>query len=149
MYNRKILLTTSPPAAYSAVSRVLCVAANISNARIVQPLLAKLAPVHVLNAPETSCGDGRGLCALGHVHGLRGCGRHACEWPEELREKGHREVKEEREKNVCEELQVGDLRLGNDLDATMTEWDCFYGSDISPHEGSMMPSLSDKSRGAG
>jgi hypothetical protein len=143
--------TSCPPAAYGAITWVLCIAANVSNARIVQPLLAKFAPVHMLNAPEASSGDGRGLCALGHVHRLSGSGRHACEWAEELGEKGHREVEEERQECV-EELQFGDSRLGNDLGATMTELDVFMGLTDSPHdrdEGSMMPSLSDKSRGAG
>jgi hypothetical protein len=105
----------------------------------------------VLDAPEASSCDSRGLCALGQIHRLSGCGRHACEWAEELCEKGHREVEEERQECV-EELQFGDSQLGNDLGATMTELDVFMGLTDSPHdrdEGSMMPSLSDKSCGAG
>jgi hypothetical protein len=101
-----MVLTTSPPAAYSAVSRVIRVAANVSHARIVQPLLAKLAPVHVLDAPEAACRDGRRLCAFGHVHRLGGGGGHGCERAEELCEKGHGEVEEEGEEQVVE-LQAG------------------------------------------
>lgn len=114
------ILTPCPATAYSAVSRILNVAADVSHTCIVQPLLAKFAPVHVLNAPEASSCDCRGLCALWHVHRLGGCGGHACEWAEELGEKGHREVKEERQEYV-EELQFGDSRLSNELSATMTE----------------------------
>lgn len=117
---REMLLTASPPATYSAVPRVLCVAANVSHARIIQSLLAKLAPVHVLDAPEASRSDSRGLCALRHVHRLCGCGGHACKWAEKLCEKGHREVEKKWDKYV-EELQFGDSRLGCDLGAIMTE----------------------------
>jgi|SRR5690242_8898852 len=123
----EMLLTAGPPATYSAVPWVLCIAADVSHARIIQSLLAKLAPVHVLNAPEASCSDGRGLCALRHVHRLCGCGGHACKWAEKLCEKGHREVEKKWDKYV-EELQFGDSRLGNDLGAITTEWDCFYGA---------------------
>lgn len=144
-----MLLTPCSPTAYSAVSWVLCVATNISHTRIIQSLFAKLAPVHVLDAPETSGSDSRGLCALGHVHRLCGCGRHACEWAEELCEKGHGEVKQERYEDICEKLQIGDSRLDVDSSATMTEWAFFMGLTVSPHQGSMMPSIPDKSRGAG
>lgn len=92
-----VLLTSCPPAAHSAISRVVCVATNVADARIIQPLLAKLASIHVLDAPEAPCGDGRSLGALGHVHRLCGSGGHACEWAEELCEKGHREVEEKGE----------------------------------------------------
>lgn len=97
LHSSALELTACSPTAHCAVPRVLRVAANIPNARIIQALLAKLAPVHVLHAPETPCGNSRRLCALGQVHRWCGRGRHAgCEWPEELGEKGHREVQEER-----------------------------------------------------
>ena len=101
-----MVLTACPSTAHSAVSRVIRITTNISHARIVQSLLAKLAPVHVLNTPKASSGDGGGLCAFGHVHRLGGGGGHGCKRAEELCKKGHGEVEEKGEEQVVE-LQIG------------------------------------------
>lgn len=62
------ILTSSPPAAHSPITRVLRVTANVSYSRIQQSLLAKVLAVHVLNAPEAACGNREFLRALWHSH---------------------------------------------------------------------------------
>jgi hypothetical protein len=61
----------------------------------------------VLDAPETSCGNGRGLRTRGYVHGLCGRIRHTAEGAEEFGQKGHGKVGEEDEEEDCKELQIG------------------------------------------
>jgi hypothetical protein len=95
------LLTACPPTADGAVPRVLNVAANVPDARIQQPLLGKLAPEHVLDAPEAASGDRGRLRAGGNVDGLGGGGAHA-EGAQEAGQKGHRGVEEEEESDTGE-----------------------------------------------
>lgn len=149
-----MVLTACPSTAHSAVSRVIRITTNISHARIVQSLLAKLAPVHVLNTPKASRRDGGGLCAFGHVHRLGGGGGHGCKRAEELCEKGHKEVEEKGEEQVVE-LQIGRGswrgRYLLDLGAIVLMGTVFMGRVVERRDprGSMMPSFSDKSRGGG
>jgi hypothetical protein len=105
-YGKKIR-TTSPSAAYSPVPRVLCVTTDISDSRIVQALSLVFLSVHVLDAPETSCGDSGGLRTRGHVHGLRGRIRHTAEWAKEFSQKGHGKVRRDDQNEEREELQIG------------------------------------------
>lgn len=95
------LLTSSAPTAHRAITRVLIVASNVPHARIVQTRLAKLPPVHVLDAPEAARGYGRSVRAGRHVHW---CGRAVghcgcCEWAEKLGQEGHGEVREDEEED--------------------------------------------------
>jgi len=98
---------TSASTAHGSVPWVLAITANVSNARVVQALALVLPPVHVLDAPETSCGNGRGLRTRGYVHGLCGRIRHTAERAEEFSQKGHGKVGEEDEEEDCKELQIG------------------------------------------
>jgi hypothetical protein len=77
-------LTTRSSTAHSAVAWIIAVAANVSHARIVQPLVLELPSVHVLDAPEASCGDGGGLRARRHGHGCGGAVGHCGEGAEEF-----------------------------------------------------------------
>lgn len=95
------VLTACPPTADGAVARILHVAANVSDARIQQPLLGKLAPKHVLDAPEAASGDCGRLRAGGDVHGLGGGGAHA-EGAQEAGQKGHGSVEEGEEEQECD-----------------------------------------------
>lgn len=52
--------TTSVPPAHGAVARVVQVAARVAHARVVEPLVAEVLAVHVLDAPEAT----RGQCRL-------------------------------------------------------------------------------------
>ena len=105
-----MLLTSRPPTAHGAITRILTVPANIPDTRIVQALVLKRAPIQVLDAPETACGDGGGLRARGHVDGGGGrVGHGGCgEGAEELGQEGHGEVGEEGEEERGEDLQLGD-----------------------------------------
>ena len=61
----------------------------------------------MLDAPETACCDGAGLCARRHVHGCGGAVGHAAEGAEKFGQEGHGQVGEEYEEEECEELQIG------------------------------------------
>jgi len=54
-----------PPRTHSPIIWTLRIAPNISYPRIIQSFILELLPIHVLNAPETACGDGGFLRALG------------------------------------------------------------------------------------
>ena len=95
----KELLTSSPSTTHGAITRIIRIAPNIPYARIIQSLILELPPVHVLDAPETSCSYGGGLRAGGYAHGLCGGSGHVacCEGAEEAGQKGHRRYGEDEE----------------------------------------------------
>lgn len=97
--------TSCAPTAHGAIARAVRIAADVSYARIQQALAPKGLAVHVLDAPEAACGDGRALGTGGRIHGGGGCGVHG-EWAEEAGEKGHGEIGEHDEEDGAEDLQL-------------------------------------------
>lgn len=63
--SRNHQLTAGFATAYSAVGRIIQVAANIANLGIQQALAGKALAVDVLGAPEAAGCNGAELCALG------------------------------------------------------------------------------------
>jgi hypothetical protein len=104
-------LTSSPSTTHRAVTWVVAIPTDIPYTRIIQPRLAKLLAVHVLDTPKTSCSDGGSLRARGRVHGCGGGVGHCAEGAEEFGQKGHGEVGEGYEEEEAEELQFEGLEL--------------------------------------
>lgn len=69
-----MLLTPRPSRTHSAITRILGVAATVSDAGVEQLVLVEVLAVEVLDAPEAAGGDGGELGALGHL-GAAGAAR--------------------------------------------------------------------------
>lgn len=59
--------TTSPPRANSAIARIIGIATNIPNPRIIKTFLAKVLAEEVFDAPKASSGNGALLRGVGDV----------------------------------------------------------------------------------
>lgn len=53
--------TSCRPRAYSPIGRVLRITTDVTDARVVQPLVPEMPPVGVLNAPEAPSRNGGAL----------------------------------------------------------------------------------------